>query len=160
MMRWVVIEGYGGMYSVSDEGQVFSQHCMRFLKPGIASHGYPTVSLWCPDKGKAVTRTLHSLVAEGFLGPTPEGMEVRHDNGVRTDPRLSNLIYGTRTQNIEDAIRHGTWVVGRRLGSRLPGAARDFIQANAARLSLRAMARALGVTHQTVSRCLAEIGGV
>jgi hypothetical protein len=80
------------------------------LRPGIASSGYPTVAL-----GRGRTRTVHSLVAEAFIGPRPHGMEVRHINGVRTDPRRVNLCYGTRSENILDAVAHGTWNSTQRL---------------------------------------------
>ena len=70
----------------------------RDLKPGIASNGYPTVAL-----GRGNTRTVHSLVAEAFLGPTPFGKEIRHGDGNRENPKLDNLSFGTRLDNIEDA---------------------------------------------------------
>ena len=75
----------------------------RMLRPGIASNGYPTVAL-----GRGNTRTLHSLVAETFLGPCPENCEVRHKDGNRTNPQLSNLEYGTRSDNMLDAAKHGS----------------------------------------------------
>lgn len=75
----------------------------KMLRPGIASNGYPTVAL-----GRRNTRTLHSLVAEAFIGPCPVGMEVRHRDGIRTNPEFSNLHYGTRKDNIADAWEHGT----------------------------------------------------
>lgn len=90
-------------YMVSDRGRVYSHLSQKFLCPGIASNGYPTVAL-----GRGNTRTLHSLVAETFIGPCPEGQEVRHRDGVRTNPSLENLEYGTRSENIADAYIHGT----------------------------------------------------
>lgn len=106
------------VYEVSDRGRVRSTDTVvwggeragwcrrkgRILKPGIASNGYPTIVL-----GRKIgTRTVHSLVAEAFLGPPPPGMEVRHKDGCRTNPRLENLEYGTRLDNINDAMAHGT----------------------------------------------------
>ena len=88
---------------VSDFGRVYSHVSQKFLRPGIASNGYPTVRL----TGKK-TRTVHSLVADAFIGLCPTGMEVRHRDGDRTNPALSNLLYGTPTQNREDQYRHGT----------------------------------------------------
>lgn len=108
-MRWVVIKGYGSRYAINEDGDVFSSYCMRILKPAIASHGYPMVALWRPEAKKGQSRTIHSLVAETFIGPPPEGMEVRHKDGCRTNPKLSNLEYGTHSDNIHDAVRHGTW---------------------------------------------------
>jgi hypothetical protein len=36
---------------------------------------------------------VHDVIAEAFLGPCPEGMEVRHSNGDLLDNRASNLAY-------------------------------------------------------------------
>ncbi len=72
------------------------------MRPGVASHGYATVSL-----GRDNSKTLHSLVAEAFLGPCPKGQEVRHKDGLRTNHEASNLEYGTRSQNNIDASIFG-----------------------------------------------------
>lgn len=100
--EWRPIVGFSA-YMVSDHGRVYSHFSQKILRPGIGSHGYPTVRL----TGKK-TRTLHSLVAETFIGPRPEGMEVRHKDGDRTNPALANLCYGTPSQNRADAYTHGT----------------------------------------------------
>jgi hypothetical protein len=68
--------------------------------------GYHRVMLY--DHAKATGFTVHSLVTEAFIGPPPPGEEVRHKNGDPKDNRLSNLEYGTRSQNMQDAVRHGT----------------------------------------------------
>jgi hypothetical protein len=51
---------------------------------------------------------VHRLVLEAFVGPCPAGMEACHNNGVRTDNRLENLRWDTRSANCRDRIRHGT----------------------------------------------------
>lgn len=50
----------------------------------------------------------HRLVLEAFRGKCPEGMECLHGNGVRNDNRICNLRWGTRAENVADALRHGT----------------------------------------------------
>lgn len=103
-------------YEVSDLGNVRSldrvvltrngqlrSYKAQMLTPTIGSHGYPMVSL-----GRKAKRTVHSLVAESFIGPCPEGLEIRHGDGNRTNPKLLNLSYGTRSDNVLDAYRHGT----------------------------------------------------
>lgn len=107
METWIFIPGFEGVYQVSDLGNVksFARYKDgRFLKPGKASHGYYTVSF-----GRNNSKTVHSLVALAFLGPCPKGMEVLHIDGTRTNNAVSNLRYGTRTDNILDAIKHGSW---------------------------------------------------
>lgn len=51
---------------------------------------------------------IHHLVAQAFIGPKPEGMEVRHANDIRDDNRAENLSYGTRSENMYDSIRNGS----------------------------------------------------
>lgn len=63
--------------------------------------------------GRGHSRTVHSLVAAAFIGPCPQGQEVRHKDGTRTNNTADNLEYGTRTDNLRDAIRHGTWKISR-----------------------------------------------
>lgn len=110
--QWRPVVGWEGLYEVSSEGRVRSFRRGangRVLRPGIASHGYPTVAL-----GRGNTQSVHVLVAAAFLGPCPEGQEVRHRDGKRTNPRMENLHYGTRGQNIADAILSGSFFSDRR----------------------------------------------
>lgn len=48
------------------------------------------------------------LVMLAFVGPRPDGLDVCHGNGNPADNRLENLRYGTRSENMRDALRHGT----------------------------------------------------
>lgn len=150
--EWKLIEGYGSRYAISSEGRVWSFYSNKYLRPGIASNGYPTVAL-----GRGNTRTVHSLVADAFLGPCPKGQLVRHADDVRTNPRLSNLSYGTPTQNIEDAIANGGWHSEKRKAAWkakeiLTDNQRKEIQELLPNNSLRAIGRYLGVTHGTIAR--------
>jgi hypothetical protein len=82
----------------------------RILKAGLASSGYLSVVL-----GRAYgTYNVHVLVATAFVGPCPDGEEVRHKDGVRTNCKAENLHYGPRISNIADAIEHGTWLSKKR----------------------------------------------
>jgi hypothetical protein len=51
----------------------------------------------------------HHLVLFAFSGPRLPGMECRHLNGNPQDNRPTNLCWGTRKENIHDAIKHGTF---------------------------------------------------
>lgn len=106
--KWRPVVGFENSYKISTSGRVKSYARGargRVLSPGIASNGYPTVAL-----GRGNTRTLHSMVAAAFIGPCPKGQEVRHRDGNRKNSALRNLHYGTRSDNIRDAVRHGTWM--------------------------------------------------
>lgn len=124
--EWRPVVGHEGTYEVSDRGAVRSLDRTiqtrngsrwlpgvpgkqgirrlkgRTLQPGTMAAGHQYVVI-----GRR-TRTVHSLMAEAFLGPRPEGWEVRHLNGNPADNRLANLQYGTRSENAEDSKRHGT----------------------------------------------------
>jgi hypothetical protein len=53
---------------------------------------------------------VHQLILWAFVGPCPDGMtDCRHLNGIPSDNRIVNLKWGTRQENIHDAIRHGTF---------------------------------------------------
>lgn len=102
--EWRPVTGRETEYEVSSLGRVRNARG-RVLRPQRGSHGYPHV-----DLGRNKTKLIHILVATAFLGPVPEGQEVRHRNGNKFDPRVRNLQYGTRLQNIQDAIAHGTYM--------------------------------------------------
>lgn len=95
-------------YSVSDTGEVYGVRG-NLLKPYQNKQtGYLMVGVHYGGGGtKPKLRTVHSLVLEAFAGPRPEGQEVRHLNGVRTDNRLENLAYGTSSENKADLVAHG-----------------------------------------------------
>jgi hypothetical protein len=118
---WKEISGYEGYYSVSNLGRVRSHARLiqrgpngsylckeRILRSGLAN-GYPQVVL--NKNGKSWTVRVHILVMRAFVGPCPDGHEILHKHGDKTDARLEHLRYGTRRENMADAVLHGT-VVG------------------------------------------------
>lgn len=115
---WLPVVGWEGLYEVSDLGRVKSLDRTvtqrngvvvrvreRILKPGTDTHGYLMVCI--RKNGAQKTRLVHILVAEAFIGPRPDGLEVRHGESGKSDNSLANLCYGTPKQNGEDRIRDG-----------------------------------------------------
>lgn len=49
------------------------------------------------------TKYIHDLVAEQFIGPRPEGMDIDHVDGNRSNNHYTNLEYVTRQENIRRA---------------------------------------------------------
>jgi hypothetical protein len=111
---------YGDGYEVSDRGRVRSYRSTRrgvsleasprVLDGHTQQTGYRIVLIWVD--GKKRIRLIHRMVLEAFVGPCPEGMECRHLDGDRANNTLTNLCWGTHTENIRDRGRHGT--AGRR----------------------------------------------
>ena len=107
---WRHVPGYEANYAVSDQGHIWSRPRWTWagglLRASVGKGGYPKVSL--ASNGRQKTRLVHQIVAAAFLGPRPEGQEVRHLDGNRLNCALSNLAYGTRSENVRDMRRHGT----------------------------------------------------
>jgi hypothetical protein len=78
----------------------------KWLKLFPKRHGYLFVTLY--DRGCWSHLAVHTAVCTAFHGPRPEGMEVRHLNGVNTDNRAENLAWGTGVENQADRVLHGT----------------------------------------------------
>ncbi len=108
--EWRLIPGYERTYRVSSLGRVESIPRPKtrggLLSVKIGKRGYPAVSL--VQDGRQTTREVHQLVALAFIGPRPEGHEVRHIDGDPARPHADNLTYGSRSDNVRDKRAHGT----------------------------------------------------
>jgi len=107
--EWRPVVGFPD-YMVSDQGRVASLKGRepRILQPylnGREKYPYPSVTLH-GDGGRRI-RTVHGIVAEAFIGPRPDGLEVRHLDGDPDNSAASNLRYGTHAENMQDRLAHG-----------------------------------------------------
>lgn len=157
---WKDIPGFEGMYQVSDHGRVRSLDRVvecngpvkgrypsrkygRVLRPGPMSSGHVSVML-----GRAAgSYCAHVLVLLAFKGPCPEGLEVRHLNGVPNDNRLDNLEYATRTRNTQDKKFHN----GAKGYKLTPAQAAEIIEALASNSPGVVLAKKYGVAQSTIS---------
>ncbi len=112
MTIWKSIDRFP-CYEVSSEGQVRRSVGGRGARAGkiLTWHtstgtGYPDVRM--TTDGKAVAIPVHRLVAWAFLGPRPEGMQIRHLDGNKMNNSVENLIYGSAKENGQDKVAHGT----------------------------------------------------
>jgi len=118
---WLPIPGYEGYYEASNLGRVRSLDRIdvagrRLRGKAMRQTGHGRVSVngssyrmltLCRD-GKVWKASVHRLVLLAFRGEPAEGQMVRHLNGVNDDNRLTNLKWGTGTENNLDTVRHGT----------------------------------------------------
>lgn len=94
-------------YEVSDRGEVRNTRTGNLLNGSPAVRGgYIAYGLW--NAGKQLRRTGHSMVMRAFVGERPEGMQIRHLDGDPTNNALSNLAYGSASENRKDSVQHGT----------------------------------------------------
>lgn len=110
MEQWRDIQGYEGMYQISNYGNVKSLNYNKtkqekILKFGKNYKGYLQVHL-CKD-GKMKTFTVHRLVANAFIPNPNELSDVNHKDEDKTNNVVENLEwcdrkyntnYGTRTE--------------------------------------------------------------
>jgi hypothetical protein len=118
---WRPVVGREGLYEVSDQGRVRSLdrwgrggrggrypklYRGKLRQPHQQKSGHLLLLLHADGQIKG--KEIHTLVAEAFIGPRPEGQEVCHNNGDPADNRVENLRYDTHSANLKDSVRHGT----------------------------------------------------
>jgi hypothetical protein len=119
MEIWKDINGYEGLYQVSNLGNVKSLdrviwnghahhlHKGRVMKP--KGNRYKDVILCKEGKGKK--HYVHRLVALEFIPNTLNKAEVNHKNGIKEDNRLDNLEWSTSKENKKHAWDNGYYEV-------------------------------------------------
>lgn len=122
---WKPIPGYVGRYEASDMGRVRSITRRTPSKGGSTRLNHGRVLTATPDKKgylrlslsrgpNIVTRWVHQLILEAFVGAKPDGMVALHANNNPADNRLLNLSWGTPKQNSAQMARDGRSLRGER----------------------------------------------
>lgn len=118
--RWLSVVGWEDRYKVSDLGRVRSldrrvvdvsgrrTRVFRgiILSQTVMASGYKMVHL-CSVESGSVSRYVHHLVLEAFIGPRPEGMEGCHGLQGPGDNNVTNVRWDSHQENMLDIIRHG-----------------------------------------------------
>ena len=115
--EWRDIEGYEGLYQISNLGRVRSLNCrghkgcIGILTPRLDGKGYEMVALY--KEGKARNIKVHRLVAQAFI-PNPNNYpQVNHKDENKTNNDVKNLEwctneynhnYGTRNERVGKSL--------------------------------------------------------
>lgn len=102
---WKPVVGHEGAYEVSNRGNVRNA-ASHVLSPNAQNNGYVIVHLYSGGRHTRKPKTIHRLVAEAFLG-APNGREVNHLDGVKTNNTVANLEWTTRSLNNTHAFETG-----------------------------------------------------
>ena len=114
---WKDIEGYEGLYQVSNTGQVKSLNykghgVVKLLKQSTNTHGYKQVQLYKNSKTKHYS--VHRLVALAFISNPDDLPMVNHKDEDKTNNNVNNLEwctiaynnnYGTKNERVGKKIR-------------------------------------------------------
>lgn len=99
MEIWKDIEGYEGIYQVSNEGRVkslnYNHTNLEHLLVPSTSRGYLHVNLW--NNGKRKMMNIHRLVAEAFLPNPNDFPQVNHKDECKTN----NFVFINEDESID-----------------------------------------------------------
>ena len=120
MKKYRPIPGWEN-YGISEDAEIIRLVARKGAQKGLVlkqhihkTRGYLTVRLY--DRDRQRTFDVHRLMALTFLGDVPNGMQVCHKNGIKTDCKLKNLRVDTMSSNQMDRALHGTSNRGERFG--------------------------------------------
>lgn len=100
-------------YEVSDYGQVKNIETGNIIKLGTNPKGYIIAILWID--GKQVGRQVHRMVSMSFIDNIYSKPQVNHKDGNKTNNKLDNLEWVTRSEN----MRHAFDVLGYEVSNKI-----------------------------------------
>ena len=106
MEIWRDIDGYEGLYQISDKGRVKSLKYgkERILRPGIDGSGYYFIILYNDSVSKHFK--LHRLVAQTFIPNLYNKPQVNHLDENKLNNSVNNLEWATAKENTNYGTRN------------------------------------------------------
>jgi hypothetical protein len=109
--EWKPVPDWENLYEVSDKGRVRSLRSGKFMTQHRQDKKNEHRKVRLSRDGKGTTKRVHQLVMLAFVGHPKPGQIVRHLDDNPLNNLLSNLVYGTKSDNSYDSVRNGkhTW---------------------------------------------------
>ena len=154
MEKWKDIEGYEGLYQVSNMGRVKSLNYNRtgeekILKSRKDRGGYLRVSL--SKEGKVKTFKVHRLVAQAFI-PNPNNLpQVNHKDEDKQNNCVENLEWCNRSYNCNYGSRNERMAKSKSIPILQFSKTGEFIRKWDSAMQVE---RELGFNHGSISKCL------
>ena len=99
------IPGYEGLYSITENGKVWSYYTFKWVKPKLI-RGYHRIRLWKDTIHR--NYAVHRLVALTYDLPKPtDKTQINHKDGNKTNNHIFNLEWVTCQENHNHAIENG-----------------------------------------------------
>lgn len=106
--RWEWIEGFKGMYEISDLGNIrkhYKNGKEKNMLHETNSKGYKRIMLH--KEGKHYRRRVHRLVAEAFVQNPDKKSQINHIDGNKANNSYDNLEWCTQQENLDHAMKNG-----------------------------------------------------
>lgn len=150
--QWKDIEGFEGLYEISDQGRLRSLHPRnygRIIRQTKTLDGYRHTTLY--KNGIRYPRRIAKLVMESFVGPKPSDIhQINHRNGKKDNNRRSNLEYVTPRENMIHASTNQLMAKGElHWKSKLTEA--NVVEIRTSKETGIALAKKFGMHKQTIS---------
>lgn len=150
---WKPIEGYEGVYEVSNLGNVKSLNYARTKKPNLLTQhadkdGYMKVTLYKKTGNKLVF--VHRLVAKAFI-PNPNNFPlINHKDEIKSNNSVENLEWCTLRYNYDygTGVQRRTDKLSMRIVAILPDGAKEYYP------SQNEAARQLKCSQACISECI------